>query len=279
ELWYRVDWESRYSELFEYISAHDIAAGLHFWGLLDGGLQPNIAYPDEKIWKPTVALMRQNIDVAAKHRTNYVNIHVGNNAIDAMNLDEHWLRTIPDSIVEMARSEETAEKNIVELDAYAKNLGVRLIVETIPSHEAEHWDDDTGRLHPHDGHALSNQFLERLGREHGILINNDISHTSSELVTDDRDALWKYLLERTTALAPTTALVHCNTLLPPFNGTDSHNGILDDDFAQNVLPSREQLRELLHVLAAAEHDIWIINEPKQKHIENYRALCDLLASL
>ncbi|HZZ98707.1 MAG TPA: hypothetical protein VFG51_02120, partial [Candidatus Saccharimonadia bacterium] len=46
ELWYRVDWESRYSELFEYISAHDIAAGLHFWGLLDGGLQPNIAYPD-----------------------------------------------------------------------------------------------------------------------------------------------------------------------------------------------------------------------------------------
>jgi sugar phosphate isomerase/epimerase len=279
ELWYRVDQESRYAELFEYINAHEIQAGLHFWGLLDGNLQPNLAYPDKKIWQQSFRLMQQNIDVAAKHQCNYVNIHLGNTGLDILNLDEHWSKHVPDSEVELQRAEETAEKNIVALHDYAKAKGVRLIVETIPPREAKNWTDPDARLHTHNAYSLSNTFLERLGRDHGININNDLSHTATECITNDRAELWQYLQARTKALLPSTVLIHCNTMLPPFNGTDSHNGILAEDFASEVFPTRDQLRELFALLATQSHDIWLIGEPRAHHSKNYRALCDLLAEL
>lgn len=279
EIWYRVDWETRYNAIFEYISTNDIQAGLHFWGLLEGSLQPNLAYPNDKISAQTLQLMKQNIDVAAKHQANYVNVHVGNASLDEMNLDEHWLKTVPGSEVDMALAEQTAEKNILELHDYAEAQGVRLIVESIPSQDAEQWNDRSGRLHTHPSHALSNKFLERMGRQHGININNDISHTAAELITGSRKDLWFYLEERTKALAPSTVLVHCNTLMPPFNGTDSHNGILAEDFDSNVFPTREQFSDILKILARCGHNVWIIGEPTAKHVENYRALCDFLSRL
>lgn len=278
EVWYRVDQESRYDALFAHMKVRGIQAGLHFWGTLDNDILPNLAYPDERIWRPSIELMKHNVDVAAKHAFYYVNVHLGNAALEQISLDKYWMRPVPDTLVEVEQAQETFEKNVLELNAYARNAGVQLIVETIPPSAPENWSDNNARLQPHDTHSLSNTFLEEIAKKHHLALNNDISHTAAELITDNRAQLWTYLHERTTALAPFTKLIHCNTLAEPFNGTDSHDGILDTDFAHNVFPTRTQLRELLHTLVGS-NEVWIVCEPKRDHIENYRALVQLLAEL
>src|SRR5262245_52049191 len=104
EVWYRVDWEERYKEMFEYLKDHNIHTGLHFWGVLENGIMPNLAYPDEKIWKPSFELMKKNIDIAAQHHFRYINIHVGNASLEKMDLDGHRSIPIKDSLVDFSRA-------------------------------------------------------------------------------------------------------------------------------------------------------------------------------
>ena len=274
EVWYRVDREGEYTDMFSYLQEHGIHAGLHFWAMLQDKIAPNLAYPDEKIWKPSLELMQKNLEIAAKHHHAYVNIHVGNAALEKMDLDRHKSMPIEHTVVDYHLAERTAEKNILTLQTYAKKLGVLLIIETVPPYDPEGWDSDqnpNARLHAHATHALSNVFVEHLGKDLGIAINNDISHTAAELITNDREQLWQYLYARTVALAPYTKLIHANTMAEPFNGTDSHDGILDSDFAHNVFPSKLQFEKLLSVFQSRD-DVWIVNEPQRDHVQNYNAL-------
>lgn len=279
EVWYRVDQESSYQPLFHELETRGVQAGLHFWGKLEHDLLPNLAYPDPKIWQPSLDLMKQCVDVAEKHHFYYVNVHLGNASLEEINLDQHWMKHLDGTEIEPKKAEETFEKNITTLDAYTQSAGIQLIVEGIPPLDPKDWVNLTeARLTPHKTYALSNVFLEQMARKHAIAVNNDISHTAAELQTSDRAELWSYLLARSTALAPFTKLVHCNTLIEPFNGTDSHDGILDADFAHNVFPTKSQLSELLKLLVGP-NDVWIVCEPRDQHTENYRALVELLSEL
>lgn len=274
EVWYRADRERDYDAMFAYLEEHCIKTGLHYWAVLEGNIMPNLAYPDPTIWKPTLTSMQKTIATAAQHRFSYVNIHVGNAGLVSVFLDEYRSALVKHSEVAVKIAEKTFLTNMFTLQDFAKRSKVLLIVETIPPFEPNNWYDPHGRTAYHRNFGLSNHFVEALGKDYGIAINNDISHTAAECTSSDRSALWTYLLERTRALAPYTRLMHINTLREPFNGTDSHDGILDTDFERGVFPTKPQLHTLLHLFANRD-DVWLINEPHTDHVANYRALCAL----
>lgn len=272
EVWFSIDDPiSKYEGHFQYIKEHHIQAGLHFWGMLDEDIMPNIAYPDEHIWKPSLERMKHTLEIARQHDLTYVNIHVGNAALETLQkLPSRGMsmELVENSQVDERQAEKTFEQHVLELNTFAKSLNVNLFIETVPLCTGNY----LGRLHPHKTYALRNVYLEELAKKHDLSLTNDISHTVAEFgQTQDRQALWKYLWDRTTHLLPYTKLVHMNTLSEPFNGTDSHDGILETDFEKNVFPTKTQLLKLLELFNAQQH-IWIVNEPNDAFVENYRQL-------
>lgn len=278
EIWFSIDDPiEKYNDIFLQIKERSIHAGLHFWGLLDGSIMPNIGYPDEHIWKPSLERIKQTILLAAKHQFEYVNIHVGNAGLEKMQIEPDGIYTnhIEGSEVSCTSTQETFKRNVLILHEFSQEKHVNLIIETVPPMDPSFGRDIKGRLNPHKTYALSNLYLEQLAKEHNLFINNDISHTVSEFPeTTDRTKLWLYLLDRTTAMLPYTKLVHMNTVCEPFNGTDSHDGILETDFDKNVFPNKQQVLTLLS-LFEKQQNIWVINEPNEKFIENYNQLVSL----
>ena len=74
------------------------------------------------------------------------------------------------------------------------------------------------------------------------------------------------------SLAPYTRYVHLSTVVPPWNGTDSHNGFLPQDYAQGARPSR---LETVAWLRLFDPQVWVIPEPSggaDVHLANVRRL-------
>lgn len=279
EVWFNVADEKKYANMFSYLKENRIRTGLHFWAVLDDNVMANLAYPDEHIWKASMDRMKHTLDTASRNRFSYVNIHLGNAALERIDFVKHATSHVENSQVDRRSAESTFTRNIAELHAYAQRAGVMLVVETIPPKDPEQQQTKKGRLNPHSTYALSNTYLENIAKKLHVNVNNDISHTAAEFgETTDRDLLWKYLLDRTNAMLPHTAVVHLNTMSEPFNGTDSHDGILDTDFATNVFPNKQQVVELLKRFAT-RNTVWVINEPSSDHVENYRRLVALKAQM
>jgi len=273
EVWYRVDWEEKYNDMFAYLKKHNIHTGLHYWAMINGAYMPNLAYPDEKIWKPTYETMCTNIDTAAKHGFTYVNIHIGNYALLALNLDAGTCACAPDTEVDPHHAVQVFTENVQRLHEYAQKRQVLLLVENIPPYnpvvEGQHTEVSLA-------HALHSRVLEDIAQTYGIHINFDLGHMMAESPTQTVEGLTSYLMERVQALAPHIKLIHANTVIKPFTGTDSHDGITDADFANGVVPSKTQFIELLRICARHTNNMWIVNEPKDHHIENYYALTAIL---
>ena len=275
EVWFRVDWIDRYLRLFRYLRRKNIQSGLHFWGMLPGGIMPNFAFPDPDVREPSLVLVKQTIDAASEFGLTYVNIHPGSYRLSTVNLNRLFMRPVPGRETSSREGEAVLRENISVLHEYAKKRGVILLVETLPAKEPMHWRDlAKGRMRTQDMKNVPVAAVEMLA-ENGAWITNDLCHTAMDIVSDDRTHLFAKLLEKTKRLAKQTRLIHANTMLPPFNGTDGHLGILDEDFKSGVFPSREQLVHLLSVFAHRD-DIWVIPEPFSKNAENTLALEKLL---
>lgn len=268
EVWFRIEWEERYGELFEYLKKNKINFGLHFWAEIEGGFLPNLAYEKNNIAQKTEAAVRKNIDIAQKAGAYYVNIHPGALTLEQVDLNKMEAKVVPESKISYEESLFTLKKHCLRLNRYAKEKNVLLLVETVPKNEADNWREDDGRLSVQQSYNLPPEALLELV-DVGIYLSNDIGHLISSWISDDRDFLYKKTLDFTKKAKNATKLIHLNTVAPPFNGTDSHHGILPQDFAQNVVPNKEQLRELL-ALFKNRDDVWVIPEPKAELMaENY----------
>jgi sugar phosphate isomerase/epimerase len=275
EIWFRIDWVDRYEEMFAYLRREKIRTGLHFWGMLPGGIAPNFAFPDSDIRKPSVKLVKDTIDVASKFKFHYVNIHPGSYHLAKLNLDRYYMRPVTGRKTTPDEGEKALYENIASLDSYAKKRGVLLLTETIACREPMHWRDlIEGRKKTQDIQNVPVSAVETLAKK-GFFVCNDFCHTAADIISSDREYIFKKLLEKTKRLEPQTKLIHVNTMPPPFNGTDGHLGILKQDFENDVFPSRKQLKKLLS-LFVGRADVWAIPEPFSDHIENTLALDKLL---
>ena len=275
ELWWRLDWDDRYGDIYHKLHELHIPFGMHFWAITSGGFEPNIAYAPDGVAEESAELVRRSIDIAAREGATYLNIHPGSYALRKLDLDNKVMTVLDCHILSPDELVATLSFQTKKLDAYAKSKGVMLLVETVPANEPAHWRDDAGRDDVQKGYGISPDVLIELARD-GRYITNDFGHTIASWVSEDRDFLAKKLEDVTIALASQTKLIHLNTVRPPFNGTDSHDGVTSEDFSRNVLPDKEQTIRLL-ALFKDRSDVWIVPEPQaDRMVENYEEIARLV---
>lgn len=271
ELWFRVDQEERFGQIFKHLQSHNLKFGLHFWAVLSGGYEPNLAFEPNGVADQTQELIARNIDIAKRVGAHYVNVHPGSLLLHKLDLDRKEIIVLPGREISESGAWESLLRRSRELEDYAKEKDVLFLMETLPKNEPTHFRDATGRLEPQEAGNIAPELVVKLAKA-GILVTNDFGHTPMGWEGEDRDFLFAKLLSITKELAPQTRLIHLNTVVPPFNGTDSHNGILEKDFASGAFPNREQIIELLRIFKDRD-DVWVIPEAEVPDMtDNYFAI-------
>lgn len=277
EIWYRVDWKDRYNELIDYLHKKEIPFGLHFWAALKDGYEPNLAYGGE-IAEESAELMFQTIDIAQVIGATYVNIHPGSVLLKKLDFERLQLKALNIKAIPSNEAYRYLLRHAQQLHRYATERNVLFLVETLPKNEADHWRDKAGRLSYYASGNVPPEMLIKLARE-GIFITNDISHSLASWDDVAVAELFPRLYALSQKLASQTRLIHLNTICPPFNGTDSHNGVLKEDFEESVLPTREQIIKLLRLYKGRD-DVWIIPEPEiPKMADNYWEIKKIVGEL
>jgi sugar phosphate isomerase/epimerase len=274
EVWFNANGPEKYTELFDELKRRKCDVGLHFWGMLDNNIAPNIAHPDDDAVQQTLRLMRKTIDIAAQNNFQYVNIHPGSAALLQVNYQKERYDMIREP-VDMERSIELFLENAQSLNEYAKTRGIVFTVETVPPRITDGWYDEKARLTPKNVYELPPVAIVRAA-ELSLSIANDFCHTAANVITDDPDVVWTYLFGLTKQLAPSTRLIHIGFVMPPYNGTDNHDH-LDNPMMRTheAVPNNEQLVELLKLFKDRD-DVWVLTEPKDDHVKNYFLAKNLL---
>ncbi|MCL4374298.1 hypothetical protein M1523_00395 [Patescibacteria group bacterium] len=275
EVWFRLDWVDRYQTLFIYLRREKIRYGLHFWGMVRQRFFPNLVYDRDGIAEETFRMIRSTIKIAAANGAFYVNYHPESFRLVELDLDRQTNRLVPGAEIDQEKGMASLLRHSQQLQCYAKPLGVETCVETVPYAIPENFTEgrkEQGRLRVVEEKGVGAKQLLRLGQA-GIPLCFDIGHSTGQYPNLPRATVFARLLEDAKRLAPYTKLVHVNTTIPPLNGTDSHHGILEEDFSRNVFPDKNQLRMLLEVFAP---DTLLIPEPQQeKMVDNFRSLVRL----
>lgn len=276
ELYFRIDRKDDYDDLYRILKERNIQAGLHFWAVLPSGHMYNLAYPNKDIQKQSLDLIKETINIASQNQFRYVNVHPGNYCLCEMDLNKNRYGKIGPKANETEGNKYLFE-NTQTLHEYAQKQGVLYLTETVPSKDALIWYDEPSRLNPADiGYVRVSTIIELANM--GFYVTNDLGHSLADIVSDDRTALFDNLVRITKSLAKETKLIHSNTSKPPFTGVDTHNGVLESDFVQNVLPTKQQIKILLG-LFKNRSDIWVIPEPHSNHEQNFESLQNIINSL
>ncbi len=267
EVWFNIIDKDRYNDLFDELAKRHCQIGLHFWGLLDGNIAPNIAYPDERVIKESMALMRQTIDIAAGRHCKYVNIHPGASALSKVHYDKERYDLVSDP-VDTDTSIDLFLEHALELHEYAAAKNVVFTVETVPPCITDGWYDPRARLTPKNVYELPPRAITR-ACDAGLWVANDFCHTAANAITTDPDAVFTFLKGITVHLAPKTRLIHLGFVMPPYNGTDNHDE-LDNPLLQTneAVPNHQQFIELLRMFQN-RGDVWVLVEPSRNHVKNY----------
>lgn len=269
EVWFRIDRASEYEDMFAWLARQKVAVGLHHWGLVDGIYKTNIISPSPDIRRQTVQQIKDVLDVAARRGDVYVNAHCGAAVTEKIAFNPVHQEPAPGDRLEPEEQLRFFLQATDELFAYAKERGVLLTIETLVGREPSGEDN---REEYYDSGNTHYSALVTMGQRGGF-IANDIAHTASQIMMEESDParVWQKLFEFTKVAAPYTRLLHINTITPPFNGTDSHDGILPEDFALGGFPSLEQLRLFLAVFRRRD-DVFVVPEPRDKMRENHLEL-------
>jgi sugar phosphate isomerase/epimerase len=110
--------------------------------------------------------------------------------------------------------------------------------------------------------------------EQGVGLCVDVGHLYAEMMgRAPGEDVFPQVMAATRELVPHTRHVHLSTVAPPWNGTDSHNGFLEIDYAQGAVPGRERLLSWLRLFEGL--DVTAIPEPDggaDVHLANYDRL-------
>lgn len=277
EVWYRTDWHNRYIPLFKYLHSHDIKFGLHFWGIIEGPWEANLFYRDNKIAEKSVRLIAHTIEIARIQKAHYVVVHPGSYSLRKLNLDKMELSVLDNLIVDEKSGFDNLITCVSELQRLAKKSGVLFILETLPRTVPIHWRDESGRKNVCEAFNPKPDVYKILS-QNGYFIANDLGHTMSWW-DENTHTMFDHIMSFSREISWSTKLIHLNTTTPPFNGSDSHNGILSSDFDQGAFPSLDQIRIFLSLFKDRD-DLWIIPEPQMnKMTENYQAISDMVTQI
>lgn len=258
-----------YAPLFSWLRERGMEAGLHASSTLADGLMPNLGSADAEVRAASGALLRQTIEVAAEAGMEHVVVHPGSCRDWGIRDGRTYARGAP-------ATPEGRDREIVgallRLAAYAAERGVALLAENMPAYDFASYDP-VDRVHVIDPGFVPYRLLAALGAR-GVGLCVDVGHLYAEMSaqTPGVDPT-PQVMAVTPALVPYTRLIHLSTVVPPFNGTDSHDGFLEADYARGAIPTRAQL---LAWLALFDGDrICAVPEPDggaTVHVDNVRVL-------
>ena len=161
-----------------------------------------------------------------------------------------------------------------KIKKYAEKKKVVPLLETVPKFVPSDFGNiATGRIKLQKSEGLETEKFFEL-TDLGYPICFDIGHTLGQYITNNRKKLFDYLIKSAKKMLPGIGLIHVTTNIPPFNGTDSHNGVLEEDFKKDVMPNKKQLIKFLTLFK--DKDIWLIPEPHEKMVENHFALKEIV---
>jgi hypothetical protein len=270
EVWYNANKPDDYRDLFNFLHDHAPHSSLHFWGAIDNGTLATISYPDTKVIKETLALIKKTIDTAAKNNFSYVNIHPGTRSLVHMDFTTTAF-TVLSKPQPVSVCEPIFFENAKDLSNYAANRGVLLTIESVPPEIANRKvRGDT----LHVGELPLQTLLHAV--DMGIAFANDFCHTAANCSSQDTKDIWTMLYDVSKQYASQTKLIHIGFLIPPFNGTDFHDH-MDNPLLQThqSVPNNNQLIELFK-LFPNRTDVYALVEPTNDHVKNYFLAKDLL---
>lgn len=275
EVWFRLDWEPQYRDMFNFLKKNHIKTGLHFWEVCKNNIFPCIATKNKEVREESVSLMKKNIDIAGKYGFTYVNAHPDARRLFKLIFPEGRVILLDD-----ITPEDEARKILLDsakvLDEYAKKRNTQFILETGSRYVSrEWWGADKS---PVERENISSHDLEYLGKM-GININIDIGHVMTECTSQDPSEITAYLKSRVSTMQENLKLIHLSTNCPPFNGLDSHTGFEDADYQKGTLPGLTDLKEILDLASRQNPDLMLIPEPETNHLENNDILRSLLESV
>jgi len=272
EVWFDINRQDEYKNLFTKLREMHIDVGLHFWGVLKDQTWTNITYPDVSVNASSLDLMSQTIDIASENGFKYVNIHPTPNAMVTLDLQTFTFGVRKPS-VSLDMGVNNFLSNVGMLNTYAIEKNVVLTVETVPPRVKTNASDPTDTTHTLDIFELPPDALKRAA-ERGVHIANDFGHTVANCQTDNPEMLYTYLYDITKRLAPKTRLIHVGYVIPPHNGTDLHGSLDNPDFRTKAVPNETQMIQLLKLFKNRD-DVWALVEPYKDHIKNYFLLKQL----
>lgn len=273
EVWFNVSKEKEYENMFAWLREHRVQIGLHYWGLVGGQYKPNLAHQNQAVRDGTMAQIQRTIEIGKDIGAVYVNVHPGARWLEAIDFARDWQERVEDSETPREVAWQLLSETVQELANFARQRGVLFTLETLPGREANNMSMREG-IYDSGNPPLS--VMAELGKRE-IFLANDITHSASQLMVQEQDqeTVYRALLDFTRAIAAWTRLLHVNTIQPPFDGRDSHSGVLPENFALGNFPNREQLLELLGQFRERP-DVFAVAEPEtEKTRENYRALLAL----
>lgn len=276
EIWYSPTIGFDYAPLFNYLKKKKTDVGLHFWASLPNKTYYNIAYPNKEVLDFSLSRIKETINIANKNNFQYVNIHPGARALAKVDFKKGRFSLISKP-VDLNSSINTFLENAMKLNDYAKNKGIVFTIETVPPRVPTAWLD---REHskPQNIYELPLEAILKAAGS-GLFIANDFEHTAANAVlsgpvlsavegVEGRQQIYKFLYDTTLTLLPQTRLIHLGFLLPPFDGTDTHDTMENPLFdSPKAVPNKNQTIELLKLFK--DKDVWLIPEPKTHHVENY----------
>ncbi len=279
EIWFRLDWYKQYLSLFKYLNKQKIPFGLHFWATVDGKYFPNLLGLHDQIAEKTFLLIKQTIDIANKWQASYVNFHPESYRLNLLDLDKKTITTLnPNELIDRKKSFKQLLFYLKKIRNYTNKKKVIPFLETVPKYVPANFHEvKKGRANPQHSEGLETEKFFELSKS-GYPICFDIGHTTAQCIINDRKKLFNYLMNAVKKMMPTIGLVHITTTIPPFEGTDSHNGILEKDFKKNIFPNKKQFIQFLSLFK--DKDVWLIPEPqKEEMAANFFSLKKIVTSL
>jgi sugar phosphate isomerase/epimerase len=257
-----------YASLFEGLRQRAVEAGMHLSTELPGGFMLNLATEDSQVRAASAALVRRALDLAGEHGMRYLIVHPGSYTLWGIREGVTFVgtrQTLP------AKGNWLVLEELLSLAEYARAHGVTLLAENMPGREYASYDP-LDRVHTVDVGFPTHADLCQIGRA-GVGLCVDIGHLYAEamLGTGGPDC-FSQVTSAARSLAPYAKCIHLSTVVPPWNGTDSHNGFLPKDYARGAVPSRQ---DLLAWLAPFDPEVWAIPEPwggADVHLANFRVL-------
>ena len=278
EVWFLINKESAYADMFQFLERKQIQTGLNFRGVIENNRLTDPVCIDETVRSRSILLIQKCIDIAGRNGFSYVNIQPGNTLSRKFNPEKQDSGNTNISKMHYRNLKQAFRESALLLHEYGRNKNVNVLWETppvtVPADSDKQAGDSNG---PCFAYELNSFTLEEAAKKDGILLTNNIAHIMAEIRSDSQRETINYLFDRTGKLAQHTRLLHINKAIHKNNGTNGRNNAADAESNIGTILTKSRFRQLLE-LFKDRNGLWAVNDQANKEMRNFIAFKEELMS-